>query len=312
MRVWIALGIVYVVWGSTYLGIRVMVETVPPLLGSGVRFAVAGLLFASWVALRRGPSALRVSRAELGGCAFVGVALLLGGNGLVAVAEQDVPSGLAALVVASIPLWVVVLRRAGGERIGGATFGWVALGFVGVTMLMLPGERPEDAPVWGVLILVGAAFCWATGSYASGRLTLPADPLRSTAWQMLCGGGTMLLVALAAGEVGRADAGEVSLDSVLALGYLVVFGSLLAFTAYTWLLQHAPLSLISTYAYVNPVVAIFLGAVILDEELTPLVLVAATVIVISVAGTIRREAQRRVTAIAGAEVATGAQERTPG
>ena len=313
MRVWVALGIVYVVWGSTYLGIRVMVETVPPLLGSGIRFAVAGLLFAAWVALRRGPSALRVSRAELGGCAFVGVALLLGGNGLVAVAEQDVPSGLAALVVASIPLWVVVLRRAGGERIGGATFGWVALGFVGVALLMLPGERPEDAPVWGVLILVGAAFCWATGSYASGRLTLPADPLRSTAWQMVCGGGVMLLVALAAGEGGRADLGEVSLDSALALGYLVVFGSLLAFTAYTWLLQHAPLSLISTYAYVNPVVAIFLGAVILEEELTPLVLVAAAVIVVSVAGTIRREAQRRVAVVADAEVvATGAQERAPG
>ena len=312
MRVWIALGIVYVVWGSTYLGIRVMVETVPPLLGSGIRFAVAGLLFATWVALRRGPSALRVSRAELGGCAFVGIALLLGGNGLVAVAEQDVPSGLAALVVASIPLWVVVLRRAGGERIGGATFGWVALGFVGVAILMLPGERPEDAPVWGVLVLVGAAFCWATGSYASGRLTLPADPLRSTAWQMLCGGGTMLLVALAAGEAGRADIGKVSLDSALAVAYLIVFGSLVAFTAYTWLLQHAPLSLISTYAYVNPVVAIFLGAVILEEELTPLVLVAATVIVASVAGTIRGEAQRRVAAVADAEVATGAQERAPG
>ena len=312
MRVWIALGIVYVVWGSTYLGIRVMVETVPPLLGSGTRFALAGLLFASWVVLRRGPGALRVSAAELGGCAFVGVALLLGGNGLVAVAERDVPSGLAALVVASIPLWVVVLRRAGGERIGGATFGWVALGFVGVALLMLPGERPEDAPVWGLLILVGAAFCWATGSYASGRLALPSDPLRSTTWQMLCGGGTMLLIGLIAGEAGRVEVAEISADSALALAYLVVFGSLVAFTAYTWLLQHAPLSLISTYAYVNPVVAIFLGGVILGEELTPLVLVAATVIVVSVAGTIRGEAQRRVAAVADAEVVIGAQARAPG
>ena len=312
MRVWLALGIVYVVWGSTYLGIRVMVETVPPLLGSGLRFVTAGLLFAGWVALRRGTSALRVSRAELGGCAFVGTALLLGGNGLVAVAEQDVPSGLAALVVASIPLWVVVLRRAGGERIGGATFAWVALGFAGVALLMLPGERPEDAPVWGVLILVGAALCWATGSYASGRLALPADPLRSTTWQMLCGGGTMLLVALLAGEAGRVDVAAVSLDSALALGYLIVFGSLLAFTAYTWLLQNAPLSLISTYAYVNPVVAIALGAVILGEEVTPLVAVAAAVIVVSVAGTIRRESGRRVAAVADAEVASGADRRASG
>ena len=312
MRVWLALGIVYVVWGSTYLGIRVMVETIPPLLGSGLRFTLAGLIFASVVAARGGPSALRVSRAELGGCLFVGVALLLGGNGLVAVAEQDVPSGLAALVVASIPLWVVVLRRAGGERIGGATFGWVALGFVGVALLMLPGERPEDAPVWGVLILVGAAFCWATGSYASGRLALPADPLRSTTWQMVCGGGVMMLVALVAGEAGRVDVGEVSGDSALALAYLVVFGSLVAFTAYTWVLQNAPLSLVSTYAYVNPVVALFLGAVILEEELTPLVAVAAAVIVASVAGTIRREAHRRVAAVADAEVATGADARASG
>ena len=312
MRVWIALGIVYVVWGSTYLGIRVMVETVPPLLGSGVRFTFAGLIFAAWVALRRGPSALRVSRAELGGSAFVGIALLLGGNGLVSVAEQDVPSGLAALVVASIPLWVVVLRRLGGESIGGTTFAWVALGFAGVALLMLPGERPDDAPVWGVLILVGAALCWATGSFASGRLTLPADPVRSAAWQMLCGGGTMLVVGLLAGEAGRVEVGSVSTDSALALAYLVVFGSLVAFTAYTWLLQHAPLSLIATYAYVNPVVAIFLGAVILGEEITPLVAVAAAVIVVSVAGTIRREGRRRVAAVADAEVATGAQERAPG
>jgi drug/metabolite transporter (DMT)-like permease len=312
MRVWLALGIVYVVWGSTYLGIRVMVETVPPLLGSGARFFVAGLIFAAWVALRRGPRALRVTRAELGGAAFVGVALLLGGNGLVSVAEQDVPSGLAALVIASIPLWVVVLRRAGGERIGGSTFAWVALGFAGVAMLMLPGERPDDAPVWGVAILVGAALCWATGSYASGRLTLPADPLRSAAWQMLCGGGTMIVVALLAGEAGRVDVGAISTDSALALAYLVVFGSLVAFTAYTWLLQHAPLSLIATYAYVNPVVAILLGAVILSEELTPLVLVAATVIVVSVAGTIRAQAHRRVAAVADAELGTGAEVRQPG
>ena len=312
MRVWFALGIVYVVWGSTYLAIRVMVETVPPLLGSGVRFTVAGLIFAAWVVARRGPGALRVTRAELGGAAFVGVALLLGGNGLVSIAEQDVPSGLAALVVASIPLWVVVLRRAGGDRVGGATFGWVALGFAGVALLMLPGERPDDAPVWGVLILVAAALCWATGSYASGRLTLPADPLRSAAWQMLCGGGVMLLVGLAAGEGGRVDVDAISGDSALAVAYLIVFGSLVAFTAYTWLLQHAPLSLIATYAYVNPVVAIFLGTLILGEEITPLVAVAATVIVVSVAGTIRRESRDRMAAVAEPEVVTGAQSRAAG
>ena len=290
MRIWVGLATIYVVWGSTYLGIRVMVETVPPLLGSGVRFLVAGAIFAAVLAVRRGPAALRVSRRELASCAAVGAALLLGGNGLVAVAEQDVPSGLAALVVASVPLWVVLFRRASGERVGTATALSVLAGFAGVALLLAPGERPGDAPVGGVLIVVAAAFCWASGTFASGRLPLPRDPLRSTAVQMLCGGALMVAVSLVAGEGGQVRWSAISLDSALAFAYLVVFGSLVAFTAYVWLLRNAPVSQVATYAYVNPVVAIALGAVILGEEVTPLVLAGAAIIVGSVALTVRREA----------------------
>ncbi len=288
--VWAGLAVVYVVWGSTYLAIAIMVESVPPLLGSGARFFLAGLVFAAW----RG---VRVSRSELAGCAVVGVLLLLGGNGLVAVGEDaGVPSGLAALVIASIPLWVVVLRGLAGERPGRATVAWVALGFAGVALLLLPGDRPNAAPLGGLLVLVAAAACWAGGSFASGRLELPADPIRATAVQMLCGGGTMLLVALAAGEGGEVDPGAVTARSLAAYAYLVVIGSLVAFTTYVWLLRTAPLSLVATYAYVNPVVAIALGALVLDEEVTGLMLAGAGVIVLSVAGTLRRETGGRARA----------------
>jgi drug/metabolite transporter (DMT)-like permease len=293
VRIWVALWTVYIIWGSTYLAIRLMVETVPALLGSGLRFLLAGLLFAAWLVLRRGPSALRVSLRELAACAFVGTALLLGGNGLVAVAEDGgLPSGLAALVVASVPLWVVLFRRLSGDRVARATIGCVTAGFAGVALLLLPGEQPDGATAGGVLIVVAAAFSWSVGSFSSGRLPLPGDPIRSTAVQMLCGGTAMVLVGLLAGEGGEVDVGAMSATSVAAFAYLVLAGSLVAFTSYVWLLQHAPVSQVATYAYVNPVVAIALGAVFVDESLTPLVAVAAAVIVASVAGTIRAEVPR--------------------
>jgi drug/metabolite transporter (DMT)-like permease len=299
MRLWIALWTVYLVWGSTYLAIRYVVETMPALLSAGARFFVAGALFAAWLLVRRGVAALRVTRAELLGCAFVGVALLLGGNGLVSVGEdQGVPSGLAALIIASIPLWVVLFRRAAGERLGRATPLWVAVGFAGVAILLLPGDRPDDAPVGGMLVLVAAAFCWATGSFASSRLSIPDDPIRATTVQMLLGGGVMLVVGLLAGEGGQADFAAFSWESTVAFAYLVLIGSLCAFTAYAWLLKNAPLSQVATYAYVNPVVAIALGALFVGEEITPLMAVAALVIVASVAGTIREEAPKRPAPVA--------------
>jgi drug/metabolite transporter (DMT)-like permease len=286
VRVWIALWTVYVVWGSTYLGIRYMVETLPALLGSGMRF-------------------LLVPAREAAACAVPGIALLLGGNGLVAISENaGTPSGIAALVFASVPLWVVLFRALAGERVSRTAALWVGAGFVGVALLLLPGERPDDAPIGGILVVVAGAFFWASGSFASGRLPLPRDPIVSTSWQLVLGGGTMTLVGLVAGDAGELDLAAVSWRSAAGFAYLVVFGSLVAFFAYTWVLQHAPISQVATYAYVNPVVAIALGALLVGEELTPLVVIAAAVIVASVAGTVRSETQRpAVTTPAGGPAA---------
>jgi drug/metabolite transporter (DMT)-like permease len=289
-----ALATIYIVWGSTYLAIRVMVETMPPLLAAGARFALAGAIF--WVALRLsrgGRERVRVTRRQLAGAALIGTLLCFGGNGLVTVAEQDVPSGLAALILGSIPLWVVLMRAGHRERVPAATLAGVVVGFVGLAVLVLPGDRPGDAPLWGVLTCVAAAISWAAGSFYSSRTPLPDDALTSTAWQMLLGGAGMVVVGLVAGEAGDVRVEQFSGDSLLAFAYLVVAGSLLAFSAYTWLLKNAPVSLVSTYAYVNPAIAVLLGWAILDEEITATVVVGALAIVASVATVVRREAAER-------------------
>jgi drug/metabolite transporter (DMT)-like permease len=291
-QVWTGLWIVYLVWGSTYLAIRVMVETIPPVLGAGVRFTVAGALMLAVLALRRGLAGVRPTRRALLGAGLVGL-LLPGANAVVAIAEQEVPSGLAALVLASIPLWVIVLRRLAGEAITRASFGAVLLGFAGVALLLRPGPQSGGASVVGLLTCVAAAVMWASGSFASSRLTLPRDPLVSTGWQMLVGGIACTLAALLAGEVPEVDPGALSARSVIALAYLIVMGSWLAFTAYAWLLQNAPLSKVSTYAYVNPVVAILLGWLVLGEVIAPVTLAGAAIIVVSVALVVRSESPRR-------------------
>jgi drug/metabolite transporter (DMT)-like permease len=299
VRLWVALWTVYIVWGSTYLAIRYVVETIPALLGAGLRFFTAGLIFMAYIALRRGGlAALRIDRRALAGCAIVGIALLLGGNGLVVVSQNGgTPSGIAALVVATVPLWVVLFRSATGDRVSRTTIAWVIMGFAGVALLLLPGERPDGTTVGGILIVVAAAFCWASGSFASSKLTLPDDPIVTTAWQMVCGGALILVVGLVAGEAGEVHVSEFSTESVLAFAYLVFIGSLVAFTAYVWLLRNAPISQVATYAYVNPVVAIALGAVFVDEAVTPIVAGAAAVIVASVAGTVKQEATKREAAV---------------
>ena len=286
---WAALATIYVVWGSTYLAIRVMVETMPPLLSASVRFAVAGALFWLILRLRRGPAALRVTRRQAGFAAVAGTLLCFGGNGLVTVAEQDVPSGLTALLIGAVPLVVVLFRLGEGDRPPLATLGGVALGFVGLAILVLPGDRPGDAPLWGVLTILAAAVFWAAGSYYSTRMDLPGDALVSTSLQMIFSGVAMLVVALPAGEYGDLDPARFSSDSWLALAYLTVVGAMLAYTAYTWLLQNAPISTVATYAYVNPVIAVFLGWAILEEEVTSAVAAGAALIVLSVATVVRRE-----------------------
>jgi drug/metabolite transporter (DMT)-like permease len=287
---WTALGIVYVIWGSTYLAIRVMVETVPPLLGAGVRFTVAGGVMVAVLAVRHGVSVLRPGRRELLGALVIGL-LLPGANAVVTVAEQSVPSGLTALLIASVPLWVIVLRRLSGDRVAPATLGAVLLGFAGLALLLNPGESAGEATIGGLLTVIAAAVMWASGSFASRRVPLPRLPLASTGWQMLLGGVVILIAGLLAGETGDVHFAAFSVRSVVAFAYLVVFGSWVAFTAYAWLLQNVALSKVSTYAYVNPVVAIFLGWLILDERVTTVTFVAAAVIVASVALVVRSEAR---------------------
>jgi drug/metabolite transporter (DMT)-like permease len=290
LRVWSALGAVYVIWGSTYLAIRVMVRDLPPLLGAGARFLVAGGVMLAVLAARG--HVVRVPRAALAATALVGVLLAAGGNGIVTVAEQDVPSGLAALLVASVPLWVVILRTVvARERVATATLVGVAVGFAGLGVLLLPGSRPADATTTGVVLVLVAAASWALGSFLSPRLALPGDPLVSTAWQMLFGGAVLAVGGVVAGEPG--DLHGASADSILALVYLVTAGSWVAYTAYAWLLQNAPLSQVATYAYVNPLVAVGLGWAILGERLAPATLLGAGLVVASVAAIVTREAPRR-------------------
>jgi drug/metabolite transporter (DMT)-like permease len=288
-QVWTGLWIVYLVWGSTYLAIRVMVETVPPLLGAGVRFTVAGAVMLAVLAFTR---SIRPTRGQLLSALFIGM-LLPGANAVVTVAEQEVPSAIAALLIGSIPLWVIIMRRLAGEHVSRASIGAVLLGFAGVALLLRPGEQSGEATVLGLATCVVAAVMWAGGSFASPRVRLPGDPLVSTGWQMLLGGTVIVAAGLLAGEAPQVDFDDFSTRSLLALGYLVVFGSWLAFTAYVWLLQHAPVSRVATYAYVNPVVAIVLGWLILDELITPIMLAGAAIIVLSVALVVRIEGSRR-------------------
>ena len=286
-KVALGLAIVYVVWGSTYLAIRIMVETMPPLLSAGARFGLAGAVFLLLLAARGGLARVRVSGRELAGAALIGSLLLFGGNGLVTIAEQEVPSALAALVIASVPLWIVLMRLATRERPAASTIAGVGAGFLGVALLLLPGGQPEGAPVSGVLLIVLAAISWASGSFLSGRVALPPGALLATGWEMVCGGLLMVLLGLAAGEAGDVMPAEISVRSAGAWLYLVIAGSLLAFTAYVWLLGNAPISTVATYAYVNPVIAIALGALVLSEQITTTMAAGAAAIVLSVAWVVR-------------------------
>jgi len=296
--IWTALVLVYLLWGSTYLGIRVAVESLPPLISAAMRFAGAAVVLAVVLRLRRGPGVLRVPVRRVGSAALIGVLLLAGGNGLVVLAESGpagtaVPSGVAALLVATVPLLVVVLRTVGGDRPRPWTFLGVALGFAGLVVLVLPRDGVDGVPVAGALTVVAAATSWSVGSYLSGRIRMPADPFVATVYEMLAGAAVLALVGVARGELRGFSFAEVTGRSWAALAYLMVAGSLVAFTAYVWLLAHAPISLVSTYAYVNPVVAVALGALFVAEPITSQVLLGGAIIVVGVAVVVSTERPRR-------------------
>ena len=289
VMVWTALWIVYIVWGSTYLAIRVVVDTMPPFLSASARFGAAGAIVWLFLRWRRGREAMAVSGRQVAGCALVGGLLVAGGNGLVMVSERTVPSALAALVIASVPLWVVLYRRVAGERVAWITLLGVFVGFVGIALLLLPGSGGDRGTALGLILVFCAAPCWALGSFLSKRVELPDDPFLSTAFQMMLGGGVCLLLGSITGELPDVDPARFSSDSLIAFVYLILIGSLVAFTAYVWLLQHAPISKVATYAYVNPVIAIFLGWAILSETITATMFAGAAIVVGSVAAIVRQE-----------------------
>ncbi len=282
-KVVVAFAAVYVVWGSTYLAIRFAIDTLPPFLMAGVRFLIAGAVLFGFARLRGAPWP---SWAQWRSAALIGGMLLLGGNGGVVWAERTVPSGIAALLVASEPLWIVLLdwlpprpaRPTGRVLLG------LGVGFAGVALLIAPWEAGGTAvdPV-GAIVIVLAALSWAAGSLYSRRAELPASPLASTGTQMLTGGVLLTLTGLGAGEAASFDPAAVSLGSVAALAYLIVFGSLVAFTAYVWLMRHVAAPKVATYAYVNPVIAVLLGWLLAGEPIGARTLVAAAVIVGAVA-----------------------------
>lgn len=275
LRVWSALLIVYIVWGSTYIGIALSVETLPPLIGSGIRFVIAAAAMAAIIAVWQGPRTLRVTRRGFASSALIGVMLLATGIGTFSMVADQVPTSTAALIIATISLWVVLIRWVTGDRPRPLTLIGVGVGLLGLAVILAPGgfAPPASGPaatstsiVVGSLALVGSSFLWAWGSWLSPKLPTPANTIVFTTYQMLVAGVVLLLAGLIIGE--RLDVSAVSTASWIGLAYLIIFGSLIAYTAFTWLIGNTPLSLVSTYAYVNPAVAVVLGVIIFGEAIS--------------------------------------------
>jgi drug/metabolite transporter (DMT)-like permease len=283
-KVWLALIALYIVWGSTYFGIKVAIETIPPFFHAGVRFLISGLILAIW---QRATGQSMPTRKQWATTAIIGTLLLLGGNGLVAWAEQFIPSGIAALIIASVPMFLVI-----GEAIrpNGVKPNWqgivgLLIGFAGIFILIGPSEISGSATKlnsFGVTALLSACLFWTIGSMYSKSADLPRSSLMNTGAQMLMGSISLFIVSLISGELNGWDASAVSARSLYGLSYLIFVGSLVGFVSYGWLLQNAPISLVSTYAYVNPIVAVLLGSWLGNEPLEPRIWLATGIIIGSV------------------------------
>ncbi len=279
-----AFAAVYIVWGSTYLAIRFAIDTIPPFLMAGIRFVVAGTLMYAWAVLRRGA---RPRREQWIAAAVTGTLLLMGGNGGVTWAEQRVPSGVAALMVAIVPCWMVLIDwlRPGGTRPTGRILMGLLLGLGGIALLVGPeslmgGERIDPL---GALALVIATLSWASGSIYSRQARFTATPFLAAGMQMLVGGSVLIIAGLLTNELPRVHPSAISLKSVLSLVYLILVGAIVGYSAYLYLLRHSTPAKAATYAYVNPVVAVILGWAFAGESLTPRMGIAAAVIVGGVA-----------------------------
>jgi drug/metabolite transporter (DMT)-like permease len=288
-RAWLALWTVYILWGSTYLGIELAGETIPPLLSAGMRFTTVGVVLTLWMLVRHGLTPFRLGWQTAGSVVLCGL-LLIGANALLFVAERRVPIGLAALIFASVPLWLVVFRTFTGDRPARASLAGTAFGFIGVAVLLRPGG---DVTVSGVLMVVCSALMWAFGTFLSSKLPMPRDAVTTAGIQGLTGGLLLIPIGLLFSDGESFDPADWSTRSLLGLLYLIVFGSIIGYTAYVWLVTNVPLGTVATYAYVNPLVAIALGVLILNEVLTWQIVAGAAVILTSVAVVIRIEMARR-------------------
>jgi drug/metabolite transporter (DMT)-like permease len=292
---WFNLIIVWIVWGSTYIGILFATETIPPFVAMGSRFLVAFVIMALITGIFRGWSALRVTRRQFASASFMGVALLGVGLGTVGLAQDYVPTGVMALIIASAPLTIVIWRVMTGDRPARLTLVGVAVGLLGIGWMLLPGgTRPVsgtdgDVVFWSVLILI-ASLIWATTSFFSARLPKPADSFALTTYELLSGGIALTVVGLLIGE--RIDLSAISGRSWAGWIFLVTAGSVLAFTSFTWLINNAPISLASTYAYVNPAVAVLLGLLLYSEVLTSDVVIGLTVVLGGVILVVSGESRR--------------------
>lgn len=285
-NIWAALLVVYVVWGSTYFAIKVAVDTLPPLVAAGTRFLAAAALLAVILAVRG--TTLRITRAELGASALAGLLLLALGVGVVHVAETRIDSSVAAMIAGTVPLQIIVMRMLTGDNPARATRLSTLAGLVGLGLVVAPGLGAGSTAV-GLAVMIAATISWSTGSFLSPRLSLPRDPFVATAYEMAAGGLFLTAAALATGEWGELDRSAFALDSLLAWGYLVVVGSLVGFSAYAWLLRVAPISLVVTHQYVNPLVAIALGMLLLGERPSPWTLAGALLVVGAVYVAVRSE-----------------------
>ena len=300
---WTNLLIVWIVWGSTYMGIRFASETIPPFIMSGSRFLTAFLIMVALTAILRGPQALRVTPREFATSCFLGVALLGVGLGTVGLAQSYVPTGIMALIIASTPLTIVIWRRVTGDRPPLLTLIGVFVGLAGIGWMLLPGgTRPVsgtdgDVVFWSVMVLISSTI-WATASFFSSRMPRPKDSFALTTYELLSGGVVLLVIGLVLGE--RASLADISLRSWGGWLFLVIAGSVIAFSSFTWLINKAPISLASTYAYVNPAVAVLLGLLLYSEAITSDVVVGLTIVlggvvlVVSGESLVGRRARRSV------------------
>lgn len=283
-KIWLALIALYIVWGSTYLGIKVAIETIPPFLHAGIRFLVSGLILTAW---QRGAGHELPTRKQWRDTAVIGLLLLLGGNGLVAWAEQSIPSGIAALMISSVPMFLVIAEavRPNGVKPNWQVIAGLLIGFAGIFILVGPAEISGNGTKFnplGIAALLFACVSWATGSIYSKTAELPKSSLMTTGAQMLTGSLGLFAVSFLAGEWNGWNPLAVSARSLYGLLYLITVGSIVGFGSYVWLLQNAPISLVATYAYVNPIVAVLLGYLLGNEALEPRVWLAAAVIIGSV------------------------------